>query len=196
MTSTVRKISEPARALRGRRAGFTLLEIVIVLLISALILGGAVGVMTFSSDEYALKKASREVEGMAKRARATAILKQVPYALEFSPGMVRLMPWSEAIGERTDEIEDDPFDREEEEAANKGPVRWELSLDNGMGSQLRRWDSDEWIKMSDGERQLWRFDPDGLCEPISVELWLPDGRIAMEFNPLTAAINEVQYLTK
>ena len=189
-TSTVR----PCRSSR-LRPGFTLLEIVIVLLIVALVLGGAVGVMTLSSDEYALKKAAREVEGMAKRARATSVLKQTPYALEFTPGMVRLMPLSEALGdellEELDLLRDD--DLGEEDAGEQAAVRWELSLDNGMQSQLRRWDSDEWIEISDGERQLWRFDPNGLCEPIGLELWLDDGRIFMEFNPLTGAINETIY---
>jgi len=188
MTSTARKISEA-------KSGFTLLEIVIVLVISAIILGGAIGLMTFSSDEYALKKASREVESMAKRARATAILKQIPYALEFSAGMVRMMPLSEAMDEELLKAQD--LEREFEDGnTNSAAVHWELSLDNGMQSRLRRWDSDSWVVMEDGERQLWRFDPDGLCEPITLELWLEDGRIAMEFNPLSAAINEVQYLSQ
>lgn len=186
-TSTVRRCRSS-----GLRPGFTLIEIVIVLLISALVVGGAIGVMTLSSDEYALKKASRELESMAKRARATAILKQVPYALEFTPGMVRLMPWADALGDEL--LEDlDLLRGEQEDGGDSQAVRWELSLDNGMQSKLRRWDSDEWIVMSDGTRQLWRFDPSGLCEPIGLELLLDEGRIFMEFNPLTGAINEVIY---
>jgi len=174
------------------RPGFTLIEIVIVLLISALVVGGAIGVMTLSSDEYALKKASRELESMAKRARATAVLKQVPYALEFTPGMVRLMPWADASGDEL--LRDlDLLRGEQEDRGDSQAVRWELSLDNGMQSKLRRWDSDEWIVMSDGTRQLWRFEPSGLCEPIGLELLLDEGRIFMEFNPLTGAINEVIY---
>ena len=185
MTSTA-KICKPLRQ------GFTLVEIVIVLVIAAVILGGAITVMAFSSDEYALKKASRELESMAKRARTTAILKQTPYALEFTPGMVRLMPLSEFLNEELLEAEGYELDEEGEEQVSEA-VRWELSLDNGMQSQMRRWDSNEWIVMEKDERQLWRFDPDGLCEPIGLELWLEDGRISMEFNPLTAAINEVTY---
>ena len=191
MTSAARKISERLPA----KSGLALLEIVIVLLIIALIFGGAIGAMTFSSDEYALKKAAREAESMAKRARATAVLKQIPYALEFSPGMVKLMPWAEAIGEEA--MEEQGFQRDPDEpAVPDEPVRWELSLDNGMQSKLRRWDSDEWVVIKDDERQLWRFDPDGLCEPIGLELWLEGGRMVMEFNPLSAAISESQYLNQ
>ena len=162
MTSTAKRICKP-------QAGFTLVEIVIVLVVAAVILGGAIGVLAFSSDEYALKKASREVESMAKRARTTAILKQTPYALEFKSGMVRMMPLAEALDEDMLEAEEMGFD-DEDAVQNSQAVRWELSLDNGMQAQLRRWDSSDWILMEKDERQLWRFDPDGLCEPIGLEL--------------------------
>ncbi len=88
MTSTARNCSP--------RAGFTLLEIVIVLAIASLVMGGAVGLMMFSSDEQALRKASGEIELLAKRARTTAILQQTPYALEFREGIVRMMPLAQA----------------------------------------------------------------------------------------------------
>ena len=192
MTSTVRTCDWRSGF---ARSGFTLLEIVIVLVMVSIIFGGAIGMMVFSSDEYAVKKAARETEGMAKRARATAVLKQIPYALEFTPGMVRLMPWSEAIGDEDLEDLGEEDDPDDETAANE-PVRWELSLDNGMQSKLRRWDSDQWVHIKGDERQLWRFDPDGLCEPIGLELWLEGGRMVMEFNPLSGAISESQYVSQ
>ena len=76
--------------------GFTLIEIVMVLAIAAVIMGGAVGMMVYSSDERMLRDASGEIEMLAKRARTTAILQQTPYALEFREGIVRLMPLAEA----------------------------------------------------------------------------------------------------
>ena len=183
MTSTVKRTFDP-------KPGLTLLEIVIVLVIGTLMIGGVAGIMAFSSDEYALKKASREVESLAKRARTTAVLKQSPYALEFTPGMVRLMPLAEALGGDENEIE---HLEDGEEKPDSGAVRWELSLDNGMQSQIRRWDTENWVEIQNEERQIWRFDPDGLCEPIALELWLEGGRVYMEFNPLTAAISDTNY---
>lgn len=201
MTSIARPTSSSAALGRGPgrgvglgiKPGLTLLEVVIVLVIGTLIIGGTAAVMTLSSDEHALKKASREIESLAKRARATATLKQIPYALEFTPGMVRLMPLAEALGDEW--MDQERFERAEpdEDAPEPEAVRWELSLDNGMESRLRRWDSEDWIVIDQGERQLWRFDPDGLCEPIGVELLLEGGRVDMNFNPLTAAISETTY---
>lgn len=181
MTSTVRRC-EP-------RAGFTLLELVIVLLISAMIIGGAAGLLVLSSEEFALKKATRELEAMAKRARATAVLKQTPYALVFSQGVVKLMPWSEAADEGALQAEIQGFGADEQAVASQ-PVYWELTLDNGMRADLRRWNAETWQSISGDAREIWRFDPSGLCEPIGVTLRLDDSSAGMEFNPLTAAITE------
>ena len=173
MTSTVRNY-------KGAR-GFSLTEIVIALMIAGLVLGGAVGVMTYSSDEHALKKAAGEMEMMAKRARAAAILQQTPYALEFRQGVVRMMPWAQAAADRGDE---------------EIPMRaesWELSLDNGMTARVRRWNSDEWVGARENSSEIWRFDPNGLCEPIGVELKLKESSALLEFNLLTGAIREAEY---
>jgi hypothetical protein len=37
---------------------------------------------------------------------------------------------------------------------------------------------------------IWRFDPDGLCEPLSVKLVLDQSWSADTYEPLTAAIRE------
>ena len=80
-----------ARKCKGS-PGFSLLEIVMVLTIACMVMGGAVGLMIYSSDEHALRKSSGEIELLAKRARTTAILKQTPYALELRQGIVKLLP--------------------------------------------------------------------------------------------------------
>ena len=173
MTSTVRSFN-------GAR-GFSLIEIVIALMIAGLVLGGAVGVMRYSSDEHALKKAAGEMELMAKRARATAILQQTPYAMEFRQGMVRMMPLAQAA-----------MGGGEVEAPQQAE-RWELSLDNGMTAKVRRWNSDDWVGPDENSSEIWRFDPNGLCEPIGVELKLNECSALLEFNLLTGAIRNAEY---
>jgi prepilin-type N-terminal cleavage/methylation domain-containing protein len=181
MTSTVRSFD--------LRRGFTLLEITIVLLISTLVLAGAVGLMTYSSDEHALKKASRELEGLAKRARATAILHQTPYALVFQEGSVQLMPWSEAYGDKQD-LSSKESAKDDAQESMPAAVHWELSLDQGMQSAVRRWNAQEWILVNKKVVHVWRFDPNGLCEPISLRLSLDKSSMTIAFHPLTGAIRE------
>jgi prepilin-type N-terminal cleavage/methylation domain-containing protein len=168
-----------AKRCKSRRA-FTLLEIVIALVLSALVMAGAVGLLKISNDEHALKKASRELEGLAKRARLSAVLKQTPYALVFREGEVAMMPWAEAAHASAPDDEADGTNEEK---------RWLLTFDNGMQVVTRRWNEVEWITLRGRERQIWRFDPNGLCEPIGVRLTMNQHVMELAFHPLTAAVS-------
>jgi prepilin-type N-terminal cleavage/methylation domain-containing protein len=174
---------------RARPQGFTLLEIVIVLAIAAVVMGGAVGMMVYSSDERVLRNASGEIELLAKRARTTAILLQTPYALEFREGIVKLMPLAEAgrVEKRTvggRRIGGEPV---VEEGSGE---RWQYQLEGGMEVFVRRWNSAEWLATRKNAVHVWRFDPNGLCEPISVRLALEKSWAEDSFNPLTATVRE------
>lgn len=170
--------------------GFTLIEIVMVLAIAAVIMGGAVGMMIYSSDERALRDTSGEIELLAKRARTISILHQAPYALEFREGAVRLLPFAQAgLDERkngrrhSDEVE--RVSETAELSANR-----QLALDSGMSVSIRRWNSDTWQATSKNAVHVWRFDPDGLCEPISVRLDYGNSWAEDTYHPLTATIRE------
>ncbi len=174
MTSTAKRC-EPPR-------GFTLLEIVIALTVSALVLAGAVGLLKVSSDEHALKKASRELEGLAKRARLTAVLRQSPYVLVFRESEVEMMSLAAA---RVMDAEDGP-------EADGGAEGWLLTFDNGMQVWTRGWSESTWVGARGVEPRIWRFDPNGLCEPIGVRLDLNGHVMEMAFHPLTAAVSASQ----
>ncbi len=175
------------RSNKPHAAGFTLLEIVVVLVIIAVISGGAIGMMVLSSDERKLDDATSEIESMAKRARTIAGLQQRPYALEFNDGKVSLMPLAEAML---------PPDRREEAAAlleagaqqtnrfTSEHASW--TAGDGMVILVKRWASDEFISITGKNREVWRFDPESPCEPISVRLQLEKSWEEAEFNPLTA----------
>jgi prepilin-type N-terminal cleavage/methylation domain-containing protein len=171
-----------------RKPGFTLIEIVMVLAIAAVVMGGAVGLMIYSSDERTLRNASGEIELMAKRARVISILHQTPYALEFREGVVRLLPLAEA---GKDEKKNNFKSRGEvaapAEAANESR---QYVLESGLNVFIRRWNSDEWFGTAKNAVHVWRFDPDGLCEPLSVRLTLGKSWMEDTYHPLTATIRE------
>ncbi len=174
--------------------GFTLIEIIMVLAIAAVVMGGAMGLMVFSSDERTLRDASGEIELMAKRARVISILHQTPYALEFREGIVRLLPLAEA---GKDEKRNAFKSRGEVAPAAEGAnENRQLVLEDGVNLSIRRWNSDEWLGTAKSAMHVWRFDPDGLCEPVSVRLsygksWLED-----TYHPLNATIRESQSETR
>ena len=174
--------------------GFTLIEIVMVLAIAAIVMAGAVSLMIFSSDERALRNASGEIELMAKRARTIAILHQTPYALEFREGVVRLLPLAQAgiTDEKKSRLRSEP-------AAETRPTTDEsrqLNLEGGMGILIRHWNSEQWLPTVKKAVHVWRFDPDGLCEPLSLRLTLGKSWAEDSYHPLTATIRESQLEAK
>ena len=183
MTSTAR--------ISNKRGGFTLIEIVMVLAIATMLLGGAVAFMVFSSDERTLRDFSGQVEVLAKRARTIAILQQTPYAIEFRPGIVRLLPLAEAGQEEKKTALGQTVGGERVVPSGpNGPVHDQISLDPNMASFVRRWNTEEWLPMSDRIVHVWRFDPDGLCEPLGVRLTIGSNYIEDTYHPLTASIRE------
>ena len=167
--------------------GFTLIEIVMVLAIAAIVMGGAVGLMIYSSDERMLRNTSGEIELMAKRARTIAILNQTPYALEFREGVVRLLPLAQAgLSEKKNRR------NEPEPAVATSEENRQLNLEGGMEVLIRRWNSDKWLPTVKQTVHVWRFDPDGLCEPISVRLALEKSWSEDIYHPLTATIRDSQ----
>lgn len=194
------EMTAAARKTRPRASGFTLIEIVMVLAIAAVVLGGAMGLMVYSSDERALRSASGEIELLAKRARVSAMLQQTPYALVFSEGHVALMPLAEtgyvgAPGPTAARAGDPSGEGVEggERAASGGEVqRREFVLDPDMSLFVRRWNSDAWLSAAKKSVHLWRFDPDGLCEPLSVRLQTGPSWSEDIYHPLTATIRDSQ----
>lgn len=162
--------------------GFTLIEIVMVLAIAAIVMGGAVGLMISSSDERVLRNVSGEIELLAKRARTIAILNQTPYALEFREGVVRLLPLAQAgMDMKKGELES--------QIASADSNR-QINLDSGVAISIRRWNSQEWFNTEKNSVHVWRFDPDGLCEPISVRISLDKSWAEDTYHPLTATISD------
>lgn len=183
------KIPQMTSAARtnDRRRGFTLLEIVIVLAIAAVVMGGAVGLMLYSSDERVLRNGSGEIEMLAKRARTTAILLQTPYALEFRERSVRLLPLAEAGKEEKRSV---GGRRIEEEEPVGSAERWSYPMEDGVEVFVRRWNTDDWLPTRKDAVHVWRFDPNGLCEPLGVKLTLGNSWSEDIYNPLTGAVRE------
>lgn len=170
--------------------GFTLIELVMVLAIAAVIMGGAMGMMIYASDEHALRHASGEIEMLAKRARTTAILQQTPYALEFRQGIVRLLPLAEAGQDEKKtagghRIGGEPVPR------SNGENR-QFALPGNMDVWVRRWNSADWLPTGRTSIHIWRFDPTGLCEPLAVRLTLNQSWSEDSYHPLTASIRDSQ----
>ena len=187
-------MTSAARTSKGlARAGFTLLEMVLVLVAIAVLGGGAITVMILSSDERALGDATSEVEALAKRARTIATLQQRPYALEFRENQVHLMPLAEALMEpdRREGVAEALEAGAKLEGSRFSSERQSWAAEEGMQISVRRWASEEFLPTNGKVRQIWRFDPEGPCEPITIHFQMEKSWAEAEFNPLTAAIRDL-----
>lgn len=170
------------------RKGFTLIEIVVVLLIIGLITGGAIAAITFNGAERALTSQSGEIEMLAKKARTAAILHQIPYAIEFHNDSIKLMPYAQSNKlERTTALGNEIGGRSSDQKT--GPnLNETILIDPDITLTIRRWNTESFISPSKSQIPVWRFDPDGLCEPITVRLVLDDSYAQDTYHPLTAGI--------
>lgn len=173
------------------RGGFSLLEIVMVLAIAAMVMGGAVGLMVYHSSESELRRVSSEIEVFAKQARTISLLQQKPYAIQFIPGKVLLLPLAEITGvaESTTTRAPDEAEPSSNPQAN-APIHKEIDLKPEMELSIRRWASDTWLQPDEKRSQIWRFDPNGLCEPITIRMAYKGSTMENDFHPLTAAIRD------
>lgn len=183
------KVSRGTTTYRAEQArGFSLLEIVMVLVIGALMIGGAMAYMVFSSDERHLRNASGDIEILAKRARTVAMLQQTTYALVISADGVHMMPLAEAVQPVQKGVGKKDDKNVVAENLRFTPIHADWTPEENDRLFVKRWASDSWLPVDDRGTQVWRFEPDGICEPVSLRLQSGKSSIETEYHPLTAAV--------
>ena len=105
--------------------------------------------------------------------------------MEFRADRVRMLPLAEA-GRPLRKSKK----RDAEVQSDESATREEFRIKDGMSLFVRRWDSKQWLDTVKEDVHIWRFDPEGLCEPLSVKLALDQSWSADTYEPLTAAIRE------
>jgi hypothetical protein len=140
------------------------------------------------SGERRLVEMSGKLEDLARRARTIAVVQQTSYVVELTEEGFFLHPWVE---DGLDEAQVAELDLQAvETGVKRRPVRAAVLLDEDFTVEVMRWGTNRWSPLSRGARQVWRFDPNGLCEPITVKFEFPDGWIQQEYHPLTASVRE------
>ena len=163
-----------------------MMELLVSLFLVVIILAIAAVSLESVSDESRLRRPTSELRSFAKKAVKAAVAQQRSYSIFFYPRYF-------VMRERYPEVrlEDDEFGAgliDEVEGEEEGTVViFRHDLGDEVGIEVRRWNSEEWLIPEEVE---WVFEPSGLCEPLSVRFVRRGGYVEVDFNPLTAGVED------
>lgn len=181
------KMNNPQSNRYSKRAvGFTLLETVVVLGLVSMLIGWVVVSVSTVETEDRLRRASSDIESLAKRARNIAIRQQRAYKLTISEGNIAMAPvYSLSNGEEIEDREDDDEERE-----NFEDITATEETDPEVKYEIKRWRSDVWQVIEGDEKVVITLDPVGLVEPISIRCSVGKSWLIQELHPLTAGVRD------
>ena len=142
-----------------RRAGFTLIEMVIVVVMIAVLTAMAAFSFAGFDDDLSVKGPGDELVRLAKTAVRAAAIQGRPFNIAFEETDFSLVGW-EGKGGNT------------------------VALPEGTKLSILRWGEKQW---QPAEGQRWMFGGNGLCDPIRVRFESGDAVLEMGFNPLTGS---------
>ena len=149
--------------------------------------GGVIGVGVLSlateSARKQITKPAGELKKYARRGLQMAINQRRAFAIQLTPDSFALREGS------MDTAGEDGINRFSSDSFDESPsgMLGAYQLDELMTLEVRRW-GEKYFRKPEGD--AWVFEPSGICEPIGIKLIHEKGFIEMEFNPLTAKIQE------
>lgn len=163
--------SLPLSSFRFSSSAFTILEIVLVLAITALMLGAATPAITGMLLAEQLKAPARELEAMAITARCSALAEQRPYQIVITSNGFHL----------------------ERLTGKDAGVIGEYSLPGDVVFEMASWPGEKWGNV---KRHVWYFGPSGLCEPIRVMFRKGDSYFSQKYSAVTGWDQEESFFIK
>lgn len=140
-----------------RRAGFTLLEVIVALSIALLLIGVSTLSISGIQDEHKLRKISSLIENTARGSLMRAVSDSRRVFVELGPNSI-VAPTTQA----TDIPEDYAFEG---------------------NLEIRRYGEKAFRRPDHGE--VWEFSPTGVCEPLELRVSNAIGTVELAFDPLT-----------
>ncbi len=159
-----------------------------VLIIIGLIAAGSIATVVLTSSERTLRNQSSEIEMLAKKARTAAILHQKPYAIVFHTNSIELLPLTQTNDYELTTAMGNEIGGSSSDGEARTDLHQTLKVDSSITLTIRHWNTASFIAPTENKFPIWRFDPDGLCEPITVRLNMNNSYAQDTYHPLTASI--------
>jgi len=173
------------------RSGFTLMEMVIVLLIIALLFTVSLPSLQTAFVEQALRNDSHQLALMVKTAMIQSAEQHRNYVIELNSSTVALHPQGEAAKETDDTAASDAA-----AAATNPPPMLDVSATDELdaANKLLVPDPDKVDAWMDMPQTTWTFEAGQLCPATRVRMSRGNSWVEMTFSALTGNVeNETSY---
>lgn len=147
---------------RAKRAGFTMLEIVVVLSIMTLVIGIGFASFAILDDEDPFEQPAQKLTQMSRFAIHASVLQQRAMTIAFDKKGFGIL-------------------------GSTVPEGAYYAVPGNMKVRIHRMGGRDWEK---AEGHFWRFGEQGICEPVKIRFESPDGVREMKFHPLTGTAVE------
>lgn len=146
-----------------RNAGFTLLEMIVVIALMVIIAAMATLSFIGLEGESEVEKPGNELARMVKQASRAAVVQGRPFVIAFGKTEFGFLDGA-------------------------GGADGHVTLPKGMKVGFQRWNGGK--KWNNAEGLNWTFYPSGICDALRFKFEHPDGMVEMAFNPLTGSVSE------
>ncbi len=137
-----------------------------VLLIMAILAGFMLVSFHEIEKHQAIEEPVVELQKLARRANRTSASFRTEYRIRFEPERFFIVPT--------------------QQEAEKEQIEG-FELEDGVAMQIRRWRQSDWTEPAPED---WIFAETGIAEPISVRFSRNQAYVELDFNPLTATVEE------
>ncbi len=169
------------------RGGFTLLEMIIVLVIIAIMAGLSMPSIKSAFTEQGVRKDAHQLALMVKTAMIQAAEQNRPYVIDLTSKTIALHPAG------IDAADPDAPETSDDADAATGPAQVNVAVTTTLDTpnQLQFPDAekaDKWDPVPDGTQ--WVFDPGELCPTTRIRILRGDAWIELTFSALTGNVEE------